>query len=77
VRLRTTSPRLRGRLSWGTDLLQSSSCRRQFLTSGKCPLPGWLPGRVNIEDHMTLSLSIPHASNGVFRSLLPRSVFSN
>jgi hypothetical protein len=66
---------LASQVSWPTHVIPSSSCRRQLLTPLKCSLPGWLPGSVDIEDHMALSLSIPHASNGLFRPLLPRSVF--
>ena len=76
---RSTAPHhlssLTSQIAWRTDLVQSSSCRRQFLTPLKCSLPGWLPGSVNIEDHMTLSLPIPHSPDGIFRPPLSEALF--
>ena len=67
--------RLSSQISWRTHLIQSSSCRREFLPLGKGSLPSWLPSSINIEDHMTVSRPFPHSPDGSLRPPLCEALF--
>jgi hypothetical protein len=51
-------------VAWGRHLIKATMRRRKRFELGKSSLAGYLPGAVDIHDHLLLTATIPQASRG-------------